>query len=114
MELISICGLDCGKCEAYIATQANDRAALQAVAEKWAKEYGATFAVDTLYCDGCTNLTGRHVGHCGECDIRACGLEHQVENCAHCAEYPCAKTERFAAMVPEAKATLDAIRATLR
>ncbi len=39
-KIQAYCGLDCGECEAYIATQKNDRAGLEAVAKKWAAEFG--------------------------------------------------------------------------
>jgi hypothetical protein len=36
-----------------------------------------------------------------------------VANCAHCADYGCEKIEGFFGFVPEARATLDGIRAEL-
>jgi hypothetical protein len=33
-KIQAFCGLDCGECEAYIATQRNDRAGLEATARK--------------------------------------------------------------------------------
>ena len=44
-------------------------------------------------------------------DIRACGMERKVANCAHCAGYAtCGKLARFVGSVPAARATLDEIR----
>ncbi len=114
-NLIAFCGLDCASCEAYIATQAHDEAAKERIAEEWRKEYGNP-GITAAYvtCDGCTNLAGHPGGHCGECDIRACGIEQGVANCAHCADYEgCAKLARFFGMVPSAKVTLDEIRREL-
>ena len=113
--MIAFCGLNCATCEGYLATQANDEAAKERVAAKWRKEYNSpSITADYVTCDGCTNLQGRAGGHCLECDIRACGIEHQVANCAHCAEYDgCEKLARFFGSVPDAKATLDGIRRTL-
>jgi len=48
-----------------------------------------------------------------ECDIRACGMERGVVNCAYCDDYGCEKIERFFGFVPDARATLDAIRQDL-
>jgi hypothetical protein len=113
--MIAFCGLDCTTCEAYLATQANDEAAKERVAARWRKEYNNS-AIDAAYvtCDGCTDLQGRPGGHCLECDMRACGIEHQVANCAHCGEYEgCEKLARFFGFVPDAKTTLDGIRRTL-
>ena len=38
-RMIAVCGLDCAKCEAYLATQANDEAAKERVAAKWRAQY---------------------------------------------------------------------------
>jgi len=110
-EITAYCGLTCTECEAYLATQANDHAALERVATKWREEFNApNMAVEYVICDGCLASDGRLGGHCLECDIRACGVERGVANCAHCADYACAKLEGFFGFVPTARATLDAIR----
>jgi hypothetical protein len=44
------------------------------------------------------------------CDIRKCGSDRKVLNCAHCVDYPCDKLDNFHAAVNEAKAKLEAIR----
>jgi hypothetical protein len=110
--LIAACGLDCAQCDAYIATQANDMAALAAVAVKWTTEYNAPgLSADNVQCDGCMT-EGRKVGHCSECQIRMCALERGVANCAVCPDYACDKLAGFLAAVPQAKVNLEAIRAT--
>ena len=112
--IIAYCGLVCSACPAYIATQADDQAALERVAAQWREEYNApNITVESVICDGC--LSGpRQCSHCAECDIRACGVVHDVANCAHCAEYnTCDKIQGFFSMVPAARETLDAIRASL-
>jgi hypothetical protein len=111
--MIAYCGLDCARCEAYIATQNNDRAALQKVAEHWTQEYKSPFTIETVICDGCTVVDGRHAGYCAHCDIRACGSGRGVANCAYCPDYPCERLARFFASVPEAKSALDRIHAGL-
>jgi len=109
-EMIAHCGLVCTDCEAYQATQAGDQAALEQVAAKWAVEYNAPgMTVEQVACDGCL-VEGRKCGHCGECEIRACGIARGVANCGHCADYACEKLEKLFAMVPDARATLDRVR----
>ncbi|MBN2003627.1 MAG: DUF3795 domain-containing protein [Anaerolineae bacterium] len=112
-KIIAYCGLTCSDCPAYIATQSHDQAALEAVAAQWRQEYNAPgITVESVLCDGC--LTGPNkCGHCSECNIRACGVEHGVANCAHCAEYPCDQLQAFFKMVPVAKAALDQIHQAL-
>ena len=111
--IIAYCGLVCSDCPAYIATQANDPAALEAVAAQWRVEYNAPgFTAASVACDGCLSGPNK-CSHCGDCNIRACGVAHGVANCAHCAEYPCEKLEGFFAMVPAVRATLDQIHQAL-
>jgi len=113
-KIVAYCGLVCTDCPAYIATQANDRAALERVAAQWRKEFNAPdITVESVICDGCLPEDVRHCGHCFECDIRACGIKRKVANCAYCADYPCEKLEGFFGFVPNARAVLDEIRSTL-
>jgi len=53
-----------------------------------------------------------HIGHCGVCEIRKCGLDRKVENCALCTDYPCGTLSPFLANVPPAKANLEEVRRT--
>ena len=108
--MIGACGIDCSQCEAFLATQADDMAALELVAAKWTKEYNATgLTALNVQCDGCMT-EGRKVGHCGECKIRLCALERGVANCAACSDYPCEQLSAFFQMVPQARVNLDALR----
>jgi hypothetical protein len=40
-------------------------------------------------------------------------MERSVINCAHCEDYGCERIEGFFGFVPEARATLDRVRAGL-
>jgi hypothetical protein len=111
--MIGYCGLVCSECEAYLATQAGDRQALEGVAARWRQEYSAPqITAEWVICDGCTAASDRHCGHCAECDIRECGIGRAVVNCATCTDYACDKLERFFGMVPAAQETLDGLRAS--
>ncbi len=112
-EMIAYCGLVCTDCPAYIATQADDTEALERIAVQWREEYNAPdLTVDSVICDGCLN-GGRKCGHCAECEIRACGVEKGILNCAHCDDYPCDGLVQFFGFVPEAQETLDNVRQSL-
>ena len=113
-KMIAYCGLVCSDCPAYVATKANDRAALERVAAQWRQEFGAPgITVESVICDGCV-AEGRKCAHCSECEIRACGMARGVANCGHCDEYAsCDKLAGFFAMVPDAKTVLDGVRAGL-
>lgn len=112
-SIIAVCGLTCSECPAYKATQSDDDQERKRVAETWSKQYGTDLKPEDINCDGCTALDGKHFGYCSQCEIRACGLGRNVANCAHCSDYACEKLGKFFDMVPQAKETLDAIKAGL-
>jgi len=114
-RMVAYCGIVCSECKGYIATQVNDIAALEALAVEAREKHGVPGATaESVKCDGCLGEEGRKIGYCAECEIRACGVQRGVANCAHCDDYAsCEKLQSFFEFVPEAKATLDAIRATL-
>jgi hypothetical protein len=113
-KMIAYCGLVCTDCDAYVATQANDWEALERLAVRAREEYGQPDATaEGSLCDGCLADSERLCGYCAVCDVRACALALNLANCAHCDDYGCDKLEGFWAMAPEARATLDAIRAGL-
>ena len=112
-KIVGVCGLTCTECPAYQATQKDDDEERKRVAEMWSKQYGAEIKPEDINCDGCTVLDGKHFGYCSQCEIRACGLGRKIENCAHCPEYACEKLGKFFGMAPQAKETLDGIKAGL-
>jgi len=113
-RMVSFCGLVCTDCSAYIATQADDRAALEQVAAQWREEYNAPdITVESVICDGCVADSEQHCGHWYDCEIRACGAGRGLANCAHCPEYVCERLEGFFGFVPDARAVLDEIQRSL-
>ncbi len=109
--LIAPCGLDCAKCDAYVLTQADDQAGLEALAAKWRIEYSApNITVKDVACDGCLAATDRHCGHCAECNIRACTVEKGLATCAECDQYACEKLQGFFQMAPVARENLELLR----
>ena len=114
-KIIAYCGLVCTDCPAYIATQADDRAALEQMAARAREQFNnPNLTVESAMCDGCLGSDGRKCGYCFVCQVRACGMERTVVHCAYCADYArhggCEKLEGFFGFVPDAKATLDGIR----
>lgn len=113
-KMIAYCGLVCTDCPAYIATQADDQAALEQVAAQWREQYHAPdLTVESVICDGCLTDEGRKCAHCADCEIRACGVERGVVNCAHCSDYACEKLEGFFGFAHPARAVLDEVRQSL-
>jgi len=113
-RLIAYCGLDCGECEAYIATQKNDRAGLEAAAKKWTEQFGARdIAAEMCICDGCSEGGRLSTAHCKTCAIRLCASVRGVATCAHCQDFGCATLQSFFAFAPVLKEKLEAIRAEI-
>ena len=113
-KMIGYCGLVCTECEAFIATQANDWPALEAMAAKAREEYGQPQATaEGVLCDGCLTTTGRQCGYCSVCEVRSCAVDRGMANCAHCHDYACQKLESFFGMAPAARDTLEVIRTRL-
>jgi len=109
-EMISHCGLICTRCDAYLATRTMDADRAAEVAAAWSRQFQIQVEVEHVWCDGCL-VGGRKCAHCGECEIRACAMERGVANCGRCEEFACERLEAFFGMVPQARATLEAIRA---
>lgn len=106
-RMISYCGLVCTECPAYVATIRDDDEERQRVAELWSKQYGGDFGVSDINCDGCLSEGSRVFSYCNRCEIRKCGRERKVENCAHCDDYACEKLSEFLSKVPMARETLE-------
>jgi hypothetical protein len=109
-KMLAYCWITCTECPAFIATQNDDDARRKETAELWSKKYNVEIKPEDINCDGCLADTGRVVGYVHVCEIRKCGQEKGVENCAYCNDYGCKKLTDFFQMVPEAKANLDEIR----
>ena len=112
-EMIAICGLSCHECPALLATKADDDEKRKELAEIWSKEYGRELAPSAINCNGCLTDGEQVFGHCHVCEIRACGREKKVENCAHCDDYVCDKLAAFFANAPMCREKLDSIRQDL-
>jgi len=109
-KIIAFCGINCTDCEAFIATQKDDDARRRKVAAEWSKEFGHEIKPEEINCDGCLSIDGRHINYCNVCEIRKCGMEKEVENCAYCIDYECEKLEKFHEQAPKAKERLEEIR----
>ncbi len=109
-ELLGACGLECGGCPAYVATQANDEEKIAEISRQWSEQYGADIKPEQVWCDGCLTAGERKCGHCAECDIRTCVAGRGLATCAGCDDYGCEKIVAFFEAVPDAKKTLDGLR----
>ena len=109
-KIISICGLVCSDCGAYLATQADDDDKRKEVAELWSKEYGSDIKPEDINCESCLSDSDNVFSYTKVCELRKCAKERAVVNCAHCEDYACEKLQEFFKMVPDAKTKLDEIK----
>lgn len=101
--MLAPCGLLCERCEAYIATQANDEKAMIQIARKWSEMNSAPISPEHIPCDGCT-ADGKKSFYCGNlCEIKKCVATKELENCGKCEEFACSKVEPIYQHEPEAK-----------
>ena len=84
------CGIDCGTCNVYTATQNNDAEARKQLAEQFFKQHNKDIDPETIVCDGCS-AGQRTIGFCAVCQIRQCSFGKGFATCAECNEFPCEK-----------------------
>jgi hypothetical protein len=111
-KMLSMCGLDCAACPAFIAHRTDDNALREKTAIEWSQQFHADLKPADINCVGCVKTKGVHFSHCGECEFRRCGLSRQVKSCALCDDYPCQTLGQFLANVPAAKDNLEQVRRT--
>ena len=91
-KMIGYCGLDCEKCDAYIATVNNDDALREKTAKTWAELNNAPITAEMINCMGC-RMDGVKTPFCDSmCGIRQCALKKGVETCGACGEMRACKT----------------------
>ncbi len=112
-KMTAFCGIICTECPAFLATQKDDDDIREKTADMWSKQYSAEIKPEDINCDGCLSESGEIFSYCRVCEIRKCGMEKGIENCAYCDDYACENLEKFIDNVPEAKALLEEIRKNL-
>lgn len=100
--MLAHCGLDCSKCEAYVATINKDLELKTQVADKWSTQFGGAFKALDINCMGCRS-DGPHFCHCSNCEIRACSNGKGYEHCGQCPEFSCEKVEHVLKHDPGAR-----------
>jgi hypothetical protein len=92
--LVAPCGLYCGACPMYLASQDKDGERFKDLL----KQFSAgkmQLKQEDLLCDGCI-ANGRVASFCRKCALRSCAAgKSNVTRCSDCAEFPCAKITDF-------------------
>lgn len=85
-EMIAYCGLDCKKCDAYIATINNDQKLREKTAKLWAELNNAPILPEHINCQGC-RVKGVKTVFCESiCGIRQCAMKKGVSTCGECSD----------------------------
>ena len=83
-DMIAYCGLDCEKCDAYLATINNDQVLREKTAKLWAELNNAPILPEQINCEGC-RVNGMKTVYCDHlCPIRQCALKKGVTTCGDC------------------------------
>lgn len=83
-NMIAYCGLDCERCDAYIATRNDDQQLREKTAEVWSKLNQTVILPEMINCEGCRS-EGVKTMFCEKiCKIRQCAMKKGVTTCADC------------------------------
>ena len=86
-DSIAFCGLNCEKCDAYIATKNNDDALREKTAKLWSELNNVPILPEHINCDGC-RMDGKKTVFCDKlCPIRQCAMKKGFETCADCSDF---------------------------
>ena len=90
--MIAYCGLDCEKCDAYLATIRDDQALREKTAKLWSEWNQVTILPEEIACEGC-RVNGKKTVYCDKlCGIRKCALKKGFETCGDCPEMDTCQT----------------------
>ena len=95
-KMIAHCGLDCEKCDAYIATINDDQTLREKTAKAWSEMNQVPILPEHIYCQGCRTEGIKTVFCDSLCEIRQCALKKGVKTCGDC---PDMKTCKLVGMI---------------
>jgi len=90
---LSICGLNCAKCDIYEAGHGNEELRNRII-EWFKKERSQTVKPEKITCEGCRGPIDRHWS--SDCKIMLCAKKKGHEYCFQCSDFPCELLEEFA------------------
>ena len=85
-KMIAYCGLNCEKCDAYLATINDDQKLREKTAKLWSELNDAPILPEHINCQGC-RADGIKTVFCDNiCDIRQCALKKGFATCGDCSD----------------------------
>ena len=86
LQEIGCCGLNCEKCDAYIATKNNDDALREKTAKLWSGLNHTTILPEQVNCAGCRTDGVKTVFCESICAVRKCAMQKGFATCGNCPE----------------------------
>jgi hypothetical protein len=80
--VLTRCGYRCDLCLAYRPNVEAAPESAQLLSDGWHRYFGFRIPPDEIACDGCFSADGHRID--AACAVRACVIEHSLDNCAAC------------------------------
>ena len=114
-KMIAYCGLDCEKCDAYLATLRDDQALREKTAKAWSELNHVPILPEHINCLGC-RADGIKTVFCDSlCEIRQCTLKKGAQTCGDCGKLEkCPTVGMILANNPEALNNLKRQKNTMK
>jgi len=90
--LISVCGLNCAKCNIYLATH-GDEELMNKIIEWFKKEMNKEIKPNQITCEGCRGSLDVHWSP--NCKMMLCAREKGLQYCFQCDDFPCSLVNKF-------------------
>jgi hypothetical protein len=90
--VISVCGLNCAKCDIYEAGRGNEKLRSEIV-EWFRKERNETIKPEKVRCNGCRGSLDAHWS--SDCKMMLCANKRGLKYCFQCKDFPCAIVNEF-------------------
>jgi hypothetical protein len=92
-QMIAVCGLNCGECDIFQAS--NNRELAQKIVDWFKKERDTEVKVEDIRCLGCRGDRAKHWSP--DCWILKCCVDEKgLEFCCQCEVFPCEKLRKWA------------------
>lgn len=99
--MIGFCGLDCERCDAYLATIHDDQALREKTAKLWSELNQAPILPEHINCEGCRGNGAKTVFCESLCAIRKCAMEKGLSTCGGCPNFDaCSTMQAFVSQNP--------------
>jgi hypothetical protein len=106
--LISICGLNCTKCDIYQAGHGDEKLQ-EEIVEWFKKERNKGIKPEQVRCEGCRGPLDAHWSE--DCKMMQCATKKGLAYCFQCGEFPCTTLDQFSTDgAPHHKRTVENLK----